>query len=351
MLKTVQIDNYQSHKSSEFEFVPGVNVIIGASDAGKSAIFNAINWVVTNRPLGESFRSEWGGGTRVIIDTDNGDTVIRQRTHSSNEYLLNGQVLAAFGAEVPDDIADALQIDAQNIQAQMDPPFLLSLTPGEAAKALNKAAAMEEIDSGISALRKTLYQLNSEMQHDQNELDRYNKEMETYDNLPALENAISNAEELDKKRQDLTHAYGVLNALHHKGRASKTRLIELNYLSKQLDPIFEAVEQDFQRYEAKRKQALWLSRFIRQIQKLQNKLFRLRNTEKAQQLLEEVEQSSVKLKNRRIKQKELSQLVKTIEQLKENISILSQKVRITEKEYNRKMPETCPLCGGLVKGG
>ena len=134
MLKKVLIENFQSHKKSEFDFVPGVNVIIGASDTGKSAIFNAINWVATNRPLGESFRSEWGGDTKVTIHTSSDEQVGRNRTQSTNEYVINNTPLTAFKSDVPQAVLDVLQLDSYSIQSQMDSPFLLSLSPGEPLK-------------------------------------------------------------------------------------------------------------------------------------------------------------------------------------------------------------------------
>ena len=70
MIKSLSIKNYQSHKDSYLEFSEGVNCILGGSDNGKTAIIRAINWIMTNRPLGESFRSNWGGKTEVELFTD-----------------------------------------------------------------------------------------------------------------------------------------------------------------------------------------------------------------------------------------------------------------------------------------
>ena len=36
MIIKVEIENFQSHKNTVLEFVPGTNVVIGESDAGKS---------------------------------------------------------------------------------------------------------------------------------------------------------------------------------------------------------------------------------------------------------------------------------------------------------------------------
>ena len=55
MINTIQINDYQSHRKTELNLSPGINVIVGENDKGKSAILRALNWLVNNRPLGEGY--------------------------------------------------------------------------------------------------------------------------------------------------------------------------------------------------------------------------------------------------------------------------------------------------------
>ena len=214
MLTKVEIQNFMSHQNTVLEFVPGTNVIIGESDQGKSAAFSAINWVVNNRPLGDSFRSIWGGDTRVALYTAEGNTVERIRSDNKNEYRINGEILEAFGTQVPQEVSDILQLDGYNIQAQMDPDFLLSHTPGEAARILNKAAAIDEIDTTISGISKALYQINSRIRYKEKQVKEYEQETNQYRNLPEIETKIQQAEELEILKQNqnrkLTEVRGIL---------------------------------------------------------------------------------------------------------------------------------------------
>jgi len=73
MIKQLTIKNFQSHKKTKLEFSDGVNIIIGQSDSGKTAIIRALNWVVNNKPSGDSFRSHWGGDTNVEITMEDCD--------------------------------------------------------------------------------------------------------------------------------------------------------------------------------------------------------------------------------------------------------------------------------------
>ena len=47
-LKRVRLENFQSHKNSIIDFDRGLNVIVGPSDSGKSAIIRAIKWALYN---------------------------------------------------------------------------------------------------------------------------------------------------------------------------------------------------------------------------------------------------------------------------------------------------------------
>lgn len=349
MLKKVIIENFQSHEKSEFEFVPGVNVIIGESDTGKSAIFNAINWVATNRPLGESFRSEWGGDTQVVIHTTDKKKITRRRTHSNNDYVVGREVLTAFGADVPQEVTDTLRLLPQNIQSQMDAPFLLSLSPGEAAKMLNKAAAIDEIDSGIAALRKTLYQINSDTEYNRNELKKYNKEIAQYDNLPELEKLILQAEGTANKREDINHRRDALRRLQSKIEALKIKLNKLNYLSEQIDPLFAGVQQDFQAYEEKKQEIAKLGKLICRIREISAGIERSNNIGDALILLGRAQRLEEKLKNSRKKQKDLKSVLETIDYLTRSIAAAIKQIDVFQREYDSKIPETCPLCGGVMK--
>ena len=57
MIKSLKIENFQSHKDSYLEFSNGINIISGKSNNGKTAILRALNWVITNRPQGIAFKS------------------------------------------------------------------------------------------------------------------------------------------------------------------------------------------------------------------------------------------------------------------------------------------------------
>jgi len=58
VVEKITIKNFQSHEETELQFSSGVNVIVGSSDSGKSAILRALKWVVQNKPSGTAFFTE-----------------------------------------------------------------------------------------------------------------------------------------------------------------------------------------------------------------------------------------------------------------------------------------------------
>src|SRR6056297_3113297 len=182
-LDSVIIKNFQSHKASELQFIPGVNVVIGPSDAGKSAIFRALNWVLTNWPLGNAFRSEWGGETRVELSTTDGEVVTRSKDKNTNKYVLGENVLKAFGSDPPEAVQQALEMDEINIQSQTDPPFLLVSSPGEVAQMLNQAASIDDIDVVMAGLKKGHNEIRRDIQTGKQQLKNQQEKLKQYQNL------------------------------------------------------------------------------------------------------------------------------------------------------------------------
>jgi len=88
MIKNIRIINFQSHQNSFLKFDSGVNIIVGESDRGKSAIIRALRWLIWNRPTGDDFRSNWGGDTEVTIEINDEVFITRKKTKSFNGYIV-----------------------------------------------------------------------------------------------------------------------------------------------------------------------------------------------------------------------------------------------------------------------
>ena len=161
----VELTNFQSHNHTEIEFDRGLNVILGNSDAGKTAILRAIKWALFNEPKGDYFIRQGERDVSVKVTFSNGVVVERSRTPSKNSYYLidaEGQEMRfeGFGLDVPKEITDAIQmykvsLDNSNnkvilnIAEQLDGPFLLNDQASMRASAIGRLIGVNYVDDAL----------------------------------------------------------------------------------------------------------------------------------------------------------------------------------------------------------
>jgi DNA repair exonuclease SbcCD ATPase subunit len=153
MFTRIRLQNFQAHKDSTLDLHPGVNVITGPSDQGKSSVLRALGWVLFNNLRGDGYRREGapkGEPVWVKVTTPEGD-ITRSRKGNTNTYDVNGTPFAAVGTNVPEQVEDMLHVSPYCMQKQGEGPFMLDSPPGEVAKAINALAGFE-IDGVFTAL-------------------------------------------------------------------------------------------------------------------------------------------------------------------------------------------------------
>ena len=200
MIEKLIVNNFQSHKNTKLNFGQGVNVIVGSSNQGKSAILRAFFWALYNRPLGTDdiashwIRNEQGkkgpaltGEMAVSIKNSRG-RLTRARNANSNYYLINDDdALEAVKSDVPEQVKDYFRLSAVNIQQQQDPPFLLSLSSGDVAKFFNQIVRLDVIDRVLSNAETTRRQTNQNIKTVELEIKSFEKELENYKDIDALQ--------------------------------------------------------------------------------------------------------------------------------------------------------------------
>lgn len=225
MIRTISIHNFQSHKHTRLNLSPGVNVIVGSSDQGKSAVLRALGWVVNNRPSGDAFRSDWGGDTVVEIEAEN-SSIVRKKTDKTNEYQLsiggksvNDTVFKAFGQDVPNEISTALNFASINSQSQLDSPFLLSSdwTPGRVAEYLNEAAGLGVIDHAMDAINSRARRIADDLKREGIRQVETEAKLNALGYIDILDTEVSRLEELfadaNRVRRDEQELFGTVNGV------------------------------------------------------------------------------------------------------------------------------------------
>ena len=121
-LKFITLNNFQAHKKLTIDFNDKVNTITGLSNAGKSCIRRAIDWVCFCLSISEKdLRKEGTKSTSVIIGFNNDVEIEKVRSNSINRYILRKpdeeeQTFDSFGDKLElTRVAEAAKISENNI--------------------------------------------------------------------------------------------------------------------------------------------------------------------------------------------------------------------------------------------
>ena len=169
MFKRIEIKNFQSHKNTSLDLVNGVNVIVGQSDSGKTAIIRALRWLVDNRPSGFRFHSDFTEDeTQVSCLLDSGIKITHAKKKNQAVYLLESskgkEEFGSVGTNVPDQVKAALNLSDINFSYQMDKPFLITDSPGEVARTFNKVTRLERVDEWVKEVASKIRSKKGEVQ-------------------------------------------------------------------------------------------------------------------------------------------------------------------------------------------
>jgi len=271
LIEKVLIENFQSHESTELTFQKGLNVIVGPSDHGKSAVIRAIRWVLYNEPRGNDFIRQGTGFARVTLWLNTGYTITRERTSSKNRYILtdkngNSNIYEGFGNEVPQEISNAhgipkvvLDTDINtsiNIGNQLEGPFLISESGAVRAKAIGRLTGLHIIDKAIRDSGTDLRRENQTRDRLEKELDEVTEKLKEYQYLDELEEKIEVGskliESIEKCLDKLSLMESIKCSLRDINEKYQKTSYELSMLEKidECDRILKDVEVSFMKLKS-----------------------------------------------------------------------------------------------------
>ncbi|MFA5152429.1 MAG: AAA family ATPase [Clostridia bacterium] len=346
MLQKLEINNYQSHKHSVLNFHPNVNVIVGLSDAGKSAIIKALKWVISNRPNGDSFRSHWGGKTEVI--TTFNDCVISRSKDKENLYILNNLEFRAFGTNIPQEIINALNISDVNVQYQLDPHFLLSNSPGEVAQHFNKVAKLDKIDLAQSNIANWIRGITKDIETKKELISSNETQLTKYTHLEKFEAEVEVLEDLERKEtiqiQKIAKLSSLLIQLEQIDIGIQDQQEYLN-AEAPVKSVLELITKRDEIIQNKKKMVLLLDSLV----EIKEDIAAYEEIIPAGDLIDELLELSVK-------KSEISKNTAKMTKLYNDVDLTGLHIITAEKEYNKlhkefekAMGDTCLLCGSKLK--
>jgi DNA repair protein SbcC/Rad50 len=342
MIQSVEIENVQSHKKTFLEFVPGVNIIVGLSDAGKSAILRALRYCIKNQPSGEDIRSWWGGDTSVVATFDNGQ-ISRIRKSGFNGYVLGKSEFVALKSDVPDEVKAFVNMSDTNLQQQLDASFLLSNTSGEVAKYFNKIANLDKIDTATVNVNSWISKLSQDIKYKESDLEANEKKLQEFGFIEKLEIEVEALEVLEnrltikrKKQKELRTLFVKLTEINEEIETYSSLLL--------LGPKIDHLLAKFETKRQKEYEYAKLRNLFKQIQANEEKLEGYNEIIPAGNLIDSL---LVKSKEYSVKLTEYNRLKKLFQQVSSISAEIKNAEKVFEKahqEFDENMPDICPLC-------
>ena len=342
MFKSLQIQNFQSHENTLLEFDPGVNVIVGSSDSGKTAILRALRWLLTNRPGGDSFRSNWGGDTIVNLHTEEG-IIKRSKTAKDNMYVLNNQEFKAMGMDVPEEVKLLLNMNEVNLQGQLDAPFLLSNSSGEVAQYFNQIIQLDVIDIGRKNIEKWYRQLESQIHYKESEKERLENTLPQYEHLAKFEIDIESIEGLEERQKQIGVRIGKIKQWISSYETIQNSLEEYSEILLLEKPVNNLIELFQQKKEQERKK-INLQELINSYGKIQNQLDKNNEIISSEKQVHIIMSLYTQQKETQKQESALSQILTSFERKKETIKEKEIEIVKMQKIFVEYMPDICPLC-------
>ena len=349
MIKSLVVKNFQSHRETDLEFDPGLNVILGQSDSGKTSILRALRWLIWNRPSGDDMRSTWGGDTIVDIDVNNGQ-VQRIRTKKDNLYLLgHHDEFKAMGTDVPAEVQQLLNINEINLQQQLDSPFLLTSSPGEVATHFNKIAKLDKIDVGLKNVNSWIRDIVSTTKHKEADLKAKEVELKDYDHLEKFEAEVEVLEDDDR-----------MLTMFSKNKYDLTGLIaDIAIVVVSIEEVSEAIKDEqlvnntidliYKRDGLEDGPIATIKELINQIADCKEEIEDIKqltaNEQQVKDLLESVYLSIQKEQGLIT----INDLLEEISDTERDITVAGSTIRNKQRQFDESFPNSCPLCGSNVK--
>ncbi len=335
-MKKLRIKNFQIHKDLEIEFGP-ITTIVGASDSGKSAILRALKWVAMNEPKGSGFIREGAKETMVTLSLE-GHEIQRQRSASNNSYRMDGAEYKAFGNEVPEDVARALNVSDLNFQGQHDSPLWFTETAGEISRRLNDIVDLSQIDSTLSAIDSIVREERWRVQESETKKAKIKEEGMKL-------KWISDAEKEFKSIAEKKEIWEKASQSLYKASELAGRMDTLDERIKKLETPFTCAERAFSLGSA------WKENQEKK-ETLENACKVLENAEKiistAPPIISRVENTIIDWSENSKALWALKDIIERIEGI-EMICEKEKSLESLESQYKKALGERCPLCGSKLK--
>jgi hypothetical protein len=224
-IKSITLKNFQSYKNQTIDFKPGLNLLLGTSDSGKSAILRAMSFVLYNYPKKDSL-IHWGElETSVTLEFSDGVKVTRIKGEGRNAIVAfdadgNKIEKEKIDKEIPDDVKLLLgnppQDDFNGLISyadQFSPMFLVDLSPTDLPRSLSGLTGIEILEESAKQLMQNYKSIEKQNKSDEKEYASLVNEAQSYSYVDFYENKIKLLEEKKQLIVDLEEKIALIEGI------------------------------------------------------------------------------------------------------------------------------------------
>ncbi len=232
MIKRLHIQNYMAHKDTTLELDPGVTVLTGPNNSGKSAAVEAIRSLAMNPAPHHVIRH---GASKALVraELDTGEVVEWVRAKGNTVYnlyrntesgasVVEPETYAKFGRTPPEDVRAVLRLDPVETETgavdihignQRYPVFLLDQTGSQAASFFAASTEAEYLLRMQQALKTRTDRAKSDRKRIAAENEYLEELLGGFLPLEGIERDLSAAEELHESLKRLQAGIPVLEKI------------------------------------------------------------------------------------------------------------------------------------------
>jgi DNA repair exonuclease SbcCD ATPase subunit len=191
-IKSIRIQDFQNHQDTFFELKPGLNIITGSSDNGKSAISRSLHLAFL-----DSFRKydvrEGQKNAKVTIAYNNGDWYSRTKGDTNEiEYQREGQEKvkhSRFSKNIPTDVTEFLGHIPKTLSGalplanQEEKFFLITLSDEALPKEISRLLGIDDLEEAASLLGSDVNKISGDIKKVVGEIESTKEKLEPYENL------------------------------------------------------------------------------------------------------------------------------------------------------------------------
>jgi exonuclease SbcC len=195
-LKSVTVKNFQAHTDSTFDLENGLNLIVGTSDSGKSALARAINFVLYNISESDFVREKEKFFEVEIVFAD-GAIIKRTKGKDINSVSykyptdFDFTTFKAFGNSYPDVVLDFLDrpimskaLGAVSYSDQSNKNFLIEQPASAQPKILSTVIGTDDIQKAADNCSSKVRSFNDQVKTSESVIKNLEEKIETqYINL------------------------------------------------------------------------------------------------------------------------------------------------------------------------